>query len=110
MSGYPAEVTFAEIRLFLTRLVELASSGRQSFLDSWRDQEAAQMLITKLAEAVGRLPPAALASRPEVPWQQIRGMRNRLVHAYHAVDLEVLWETVATDAAQLVAALDRPSL
>jgi len=108
MSSYDASVTLTELRLFLGRLAELGSQDRQAFLASWRDQEAAQMLITKLAEATTRLPEAVLATWPDMPWQQIRGMRNRLVHAYHAVDLDVLWETVNRDVPQLLAALGPP--
>ena len=109
MSSFDPDTTLAELRLFLTRLGELGAGGRDSFLASWRDQEAAQMLITKLAEAVERLPEATIVSLPGVPWRQVRGMRNRLVHAYHAVDVEVLWETVASDAPHLLAALDQPT-
>jgi uncharacterized protein with HEPN domain len=36
-------------------------------------------------------------------------MRNRLVHAYHTVDVDVLWETVTTDAPTLLTALNRPA-
>jgi uncharacterized protein with HEPN domain len=99
---FDPDVTMSEVRLFLGRLRELGSSGRAVFLASWRDQEAAQMLITKLAEAVGRLPPDVIASRPALPWDQIRGMRNRLVHAYHATDPEILWVTVSVDVPYLL--------
>lgn len=108
LTAFPPDATLDEIRLFLARMVELASDGRDSFGASWRDQEAAQMLIVKLAEAVGRLSDAGRRAWPGVPWQQIRGMRNRLVHAYHLVDLDVLWETVSTDAAGILAALAPP--
>ncbi len=40
---------------------------------------------------------------PEVPWSQIVGMRNRLVHAYFDVDLTILWETVAEALPDLLA-------
>jgi uncharacterized protein with HEPN domain len=109
VSGFDAEVTLAELRLFVSRLVELGAEGKSVFLASWRDQEAAQMLITKLAEASGRLPENAKLARPGVPWRQIQGMRNRLVHAYHTVDVDVLWETVTTDAPTLLTALNRPA-
>jgi uncharacterized protein with HEPN domain len=109
VTGFDPEITLAELRLFVGRLVELGAQGKSVFVASWRDQEAAQMLITKLAEASGRLPETAKVARPGVPWRQIQGMRNRLVHAYHAVDLDVLWETVATDAPSLLTALNLPA-
>lgn len=102
MSRFDPEVTLAEVRLFLRRLGELALTGEDAFLSSWRDQEAAQMLIVKLAEAVDRLPEPVLRRWPAVPWREIRGMRNRLVHAYHASDPRVLWSTVSIDAPALL--------
>jgi uncharacterized protein with HEPN domain len=107
--SFDPEVTMAELRLFVGRLAELAQAGRVGFLSSWRDQEAAQMLVTKLAEAAARLPPEVTAARPEVPWTQLRGMRNRLVHAYHATDPEILWITVSVDAPWLLERLPPPA-
>ncbi len=46
-----------------------------------------------VGEAASRLTPAARAGMPDVPWAAILGMRNRLVHAYFEVDLDILWET-----------------
>ncbi|MGH9055112.1 MAG: HepT-like ribonuclease domain-containing protein [Acidimicrobiales bacterium] len=107
MSRFDAAVTLDETRVFLGRLAELAGAGEAGFLASWRDQAAAQMLVVKLAEAVGRLPDVVLERRAEVPWHQIRGMRHRLVHAYHDTDAHVLWATVASDAPKLLEMVER---
>ena len=40
---------------------------------------------------------------PELPWSQIIGMRNVLVHAYFVIDLDRLWETVKKDLRPLIA-------
>ena len=42
----------------------------------------------------------------EVPWAQILAMRNRLIHAYFDVDLQVVWDTVTIDLPQLVTVLE----
>ena len=42
-----------------------------------------------------------------IPWQDISGMRNRLIHAYFDVDLDVVWSTVTKDLPSLKAELDR---
>jgi len=34
---------------------------------------------------------------PEIPWQEIIGMRNRLIHAYFTINLNILWKTVIED-------------
>ncbi|MFC1642674.1 DUF86 domain-containing protein [Myxococcota bacterium] len=50
--------------------------------------------VEVLGEAASRVSPAARSELPQVPWNQIFGMRNRLVHAYFDVDLTILWDTV----------------
>lgn len=41
-----------------------------------------------------------------MPWQRIAGMRNRLVHAYLDVDLDIVWNTLVVDLAALRAVVD----
>ena len=43
---------------------------------------------------------------PEIPWLEIVGMRNRLVHAYFEVDVELLWETVQRDIPDLISLIE----
>ena len=42
---------------------------------------------------------------PGIPWEDIIGMRHRLVHAYFAINLDILWGTVRDDLPPLVEAL-----
>lgn len=44
---------------------------------------------------------------PEVPWRQIRGMRNRLIHGYYEIDLDVVWDTIQHNLEPLLAAIER---
>jgi uncharacterized protein with HEPN domain len=59
-----------------------------------------------IGEAASRTTPAMQAAHPEIPWAQIIAMRNRLIHAYFDVDLQVVWDTVRDDLPQLVALLE----
>lgn len=43
---------------------------------------------------------------PAIPWRQIYGMRNRIVHGYDGVDMRIVWDTVAEDIPKLRQALD----
>ena len=45
-------------------------------------------------------------AHPEVPWQDIAGFRNRVVHGYFDVDLDRVWAIVTADVPTLVAQLD----
>jgi uncharacterized protein with HEPN domain len=43
---------------------------------------------------------------PKIPWEQIVGMRNRLVHAYFDINLDIVWETVRGDLPELISLLE----
>ena len=62
--------------------------------------------LAEIGEAASKLTPGAWGALPAVPWRQIVGMRNRLVHGYYEVDRDIVWQTVTTDLPPLVAALD----
>jgi uncharacterized protein with HEPN domain len=59
-----------------------------------------------IGEAAARLTAATRAANPQVPWSNIIGMRNRLVHGYFDVDLDVVWSTVDAHLAPLIVTLD----
>ncbi len=69
------------------------------------------LALTKAIEVVGEA--AVNISReyrdrhPDIPWKQIIGMRNRLIHAYVGVDLDVLWHTVTDDLPPLIRSLEK---
>ena len=69
-----------------------------------------QLALTRLIEIVGeaanRVSTAAQQENPQIPWPQIIGMRNRLVHGYDVIDCDVLWDTVANDFPALIAGLE----
>ena len=45
-------------------------------------------------------------AHPEIPWEQMIGMRNRLIHEYFRVSLTILWDTVQNDLPELVAKIE----
>jgi uncharacterized protein with HEPN domain len=64
-------------------------------------------LIEIVGEAANRLPIEAQSRYPSIPWREIISMRNRLIHGYDAIDLDILWNTVHTDLPQLIEKLER---
>jgi len=45
-------------------------------------------------------------SNPQIAWMDMIGMRNRLIHAYFDVDLDIVWKTVNEELPPLIAAID----
>lgn len=64
-------------------------------------------LVEMVGEAASRVSPADRIRHPSIPWPQIVGMRQRLVHGYDTVDLQILWDTITDDLPPLVAELRR---
>jgi uncharacterized protein with HEPN domain len=63
--------------------------------------------IEVVGEAASRVTPDTRAQLPDVPWADIIAMRNRLIHTYFDIDLDIVWSTIEIDLPTLVAALDR---
>lgn len=51
--------------------------------------------------------PEFVAKHPEIPWWQIRGMRNRMAHGYFEIDLNIVWDTVRISLPVLREQLER---
>jgi len=64
-------------------------------------------LVQIIGEAARLVSEKARAAHPEIPWQEITGMRHRIVHDYMNVNDAVLWEVVTKDIPFLLAALER---
>jgi len=54
-----------------------------------------------IGEAVKKLPKTIKNKHDKIPWLQIAGMRDKLIHDYFGVDPEVVWETIKTDIPQV---------
>ncbi|MGH7469397.1 MAG: HepT-like ribonuclease domain-containing protein [Longimicrobiales bacterium] len=68
-------------------------------------QDALVRALTVLGEAAGRVSEETRTEHSEIPWPQIVGMRNRLVHEYFRIDLDVVWNVVSTELGPLINAL-----
>ena len=78
----------------IDRIERYTSQGREAFLASEMIQDAVLRNLQILAESTQRLSRQLKDSRPEVPWREIAGFRNVLVHDYLGVNLDRIWKTV----------------
>lgn len=66
----------------------------EDFLLNELVQDAVLRNLAIIGEAVSKLSDSLTVQHPDVPWQNIAGMRNRLVHDYNGVNLRLVWNTV----------------
>lgn len=59
-----------------------------------------------IGEAANKISPETMEAYPHIPWRVIVGMRNRLVHAYFDIDIDVVWKTATEELPRLVDALE----
>jgi len=65
-------------------------------------QHSLVRMLEIIGEAAAGTAPAFRDVHPEIPWQVMTGMRNRLIHAYFDIDLDVVWRTVVEDLPSLI--------
>ena len=63
--------------------------------------------IEILGEAAAQVGDDTRIRTPSIPWQKIIAMRNRLVHAYFSINLDIVWQTVQKDLPPLIRALEK---
>ena len=80
----------------LNKMMEGVS--KETFLDDLRLQDASAFDISTIGEAASNVTDEFKALHPEIPWIQMRGLRNRLVHIfdYEQIDYDIIW-IVATE-------------
>lgn len=105
MTSRGERVQLEYITRALTRLTELCADGRTAFLDDWVRQSAALYELQTLAEATQRLSDDLRGRHPELPWRDIAAFRNRIVHGYLGVSMEVVWDIIAGDLPPITAAV-----
>ena len=69
-----------------------------------KDEKTAYAVIHALevlGEATTKIPASVRNRHPEIPWQAIAGMRNKLIHEYFGVDMETVWQTATEDVPAL---------
>jgi uncharacterized protein with HEPN domain len=63
--------------------------------------------IEILGEAASAISPDLRRRHPDIPWDLISGTRNRLIHGYIDVDLDIIWTIIKSDLPPLIKQLDR---
>lgn len=91
----------------ITAIESFVAGGREAFLGQRIIHDAVIRNFEIIGEAVKQLSEEFCATEPGVPWKQVAGFRDVLIHHYFGVDLGQVWQTIVEDLPALKAAVDK---
>ena len=100
-------VLLAHMRDCLDRITDYTDTDRSRFDTSRLVQDAVIRNLQTLTESSQRLSSEIRATEPQIPWRELAGFRNVIVHGYLGVDLVAVWLVVEQDLPPLSEAVDR---
>lgn len=80
--------------------------SEESFKANLEKQSAVLHQLTILGEAARRVSELFRTEHPSVPWVKMSGTRNRIVHEYSEIDLDVVWQIVSRELPLLIAEME----
>ena len=91
----------------IERIEKYAAKGK----DAFDNEELIQVWIIHhvqiIGEAAAQISNESREALPQIPWSDIIAMRNRLIHAYFDINLDILWKTIVEDLPPLISELDK---
>lgn len=108
MSRHRSEVLLRHMLDHAREALAMVEGKSRANLDSERQLNLALVrLLEIVGEAAGRVSRDEQATHPQIPWAEIVGLRNRLIHGYDSVDLDIVWQILKHDVPSLAEALER---
>lgn len=100
-------VRLQHMRDYASEAVEMGGAVKREELDSHRMLNLALVrLLEVIGEAAAKVTEETRNAHPDLPWSQMTGLRNRLIHGYDAVDFDILWDILKYDLPPLIQRLD----
>ena len=73
------------------------SHSKEKFMNSSTYRNAVTMPILQIGELANHLSEDFKQQHKQIPWNEMRGIRNLMAHQYHSVDFEIIWDTSRAD-------------
>ncbi|MCJ7623698.1 MAG: DUF86 domain-containing protein [Anaerolineaceae bacterium] len=108
MSRRDPKIVLKQILAYSREAVEFAHNRVREDLDQDRMLNLALVrLIEIIGEAANHVPREYQSQYPEIPWIQMIGARNRLIHGYDNIDFDILWVILNEDLPDMIENLEK---
>jgi uncharacterized protein with HEPN domain len=98
---------FDDLRSASEKVISYSTGmSREEFIQSRLTYDATLWNVQLLGEAAKNIPEEIRNQMPEVPWRELIGMRNRLVHGYFGINNQILWHVVVVEIPKLQSSLE----
>ncbi|MDR4498504.1 MAG: DUF86 domain-containing protein [Candidatus Scalindua sp.] len=83
--------SIADIKEFVREL------SYENFIEDKKTIKAVIRSLEVIGETANKIPVDIKKRYPEIPWQEIIDMRNKLIHEYFGIDIDIIWQTLEDD-------------
>ncbi len=85
----------------------VGGKSREEFAKNAILQDAVVRRLEIIGEAAGRVSSATQKKHATLPWQAMKGTRNRVIHEYDSIELDIIWDIIQLDLPLLVSELEK---
>jgi uncharacterized protein with HEPN domain len=97
----------ADIQEAMQRVLEYTQGlSFDAFMEQRMAQDAVLRNLQVIGEATKKLSDDLCATQPNVPWQDMAGLRDRIVHDYFGIDYEIVWDVIENDLPALLPVIE----
>jgi len=101
------KIILGKIKTYAVQAVQF--KGDMNFAEFSADAKtiaACVLNLSQIGELVGRLDDEFLGTNTQIPWRKMRGMRNRIVHDYEGIQLNIVWDVLVDFLPELIEKID----
>ena len=100
-----ARVYLAQILERIERIKEYTSGGKEAFFADEKTQDAVIRNFEVIGEAAKRIPEKYRQEHPSIPWRELAGFRDVLIHQYEGVSVAEIWRVIEKNLEPLLLAI-----
>jgi len=94
------------VRDSIQHVVNYTAAGKESFFSDRKTQDAVVRNLEIIGEATKRVSVTLKEAHPDIAWKPIAGMRDKLIHDYFGINLQLVWDAVIRDLPDLKRKID----